>query len=707
MSFSTFARGFNFTLGHLKEFLQYFSEVSEDATLSEAKDYIETKMPGFKKTYYQIAYQMGLINPDNKDHFTYHKYLKHFSDRQLVQYLVFWFKTYYAPNPYINSDENAVLIYTLLLNKLIENQKIKFIDYYSLFDNGSYTDILYNGIKNYCNFVQCEIKDKEIFLSLSKDYLLPAQEEKSFIENEFPILDNKSSTDFYNRYSLQNFNKFFDTNYTFEEDKKMNTQVNGQNEAPRTPDDKAPKQIIFYGVPGAGKSYSINKELEDNTIPKENTVRVVFHPEYTNSDFLGQILPKLTATGINYVFTPGPFTQIVRKAYQHPEKKYALIIEEINRGNAAAIFGELFQLLDRLDRDEEDFVNNVKYTKYWSSYGIDNDCINAYLLGNYDTDTTPDKTPVAINFNQNTAIRLPANLSLFATMNTSDQNVFRLDNAFKRRWDMQLIPNKFGNSDDELEQANAIVDGFDFTWGAFREAVNLFITNPENDNENSTFSDKQLGTWFIKNNNGHIDGNAFTNKVLEYLWDDVFTDDFTIFNKDKCNTFERLEELSKTSERRNIFTEDFLDTIDAAQDKLDESLSETEEEVVQTNVVEVTEYTKYFEQLAKERDSELKIAARNSGYYGFEKNGSSYNFFIILNRKNYYLVDFYLNQDSVTDSKIDADLSDWYIGHNIDKNHCNRESYRFKFPKDKFDDVKQKKETFKFIIDKAYRQRKG
>lgn len=529
-------------------------------------------------------------------------------------------------------------------------------------------------------------------------------------------LVKKINTELYDKYNF-----LMETNHTISilenspEDEenivKMITEVKGKDIAPKANDNKEPKQVIFYGVPGAGKSYTINNELDKNGILKDNTIRVVFHPEYTNADFVGQILPKLTNTGINYVFTPGPFTQIVRKAYQHPENNYALIIEEINRGNAAAIFGELFQLLDRLDKDTTDKSNNVIYTKNWSVYGVNNDYINYYLLGNYDTDTTEDRTQVSINFNQNTAIRLPANLSLFATMNTSDQNVFRLDNAFKRRWDMQLIPNKFGVSEEEQAQANSIVDGYDFTWGAFREAVNQFITDPENDNENTTFSDKQLGTWFIKNIDGHIDCSGFTNKVLEYLWDDVFTDDFTIFNKEKCNTFEKLEELSKASNRNDIFLPEFLNRVDAAQIDIDSTIIDVEETVLESSNLEETGFTKFVTKLAHECDSSLLLAARNSGYYGFNKGDTSFNFTVIMNRKKYYTLDIYLDQESVVDKNIEENLNKWYVGHNIDKNHCDRESYRFQFPKDATGNavdmttIESKFDAFKSIFDKAYRQR--
>ena len=185
-----------------------------------------------------------------------------------------------------------------------------------------------------------------------------------------------------------------------------------------------PQQIIYYGVPGSGKSHKIAEKTSG--ISEEQKIRIVFHPEYTNADFVGQIVPTQTSDGIDYPFKAGPFTRVLKRSLKNPGKPYYLIIEEINRGNAAAIFGELFQLLDR-------------NADGWSTYGVENLDINAFIRSNndhYSEKTVATSVPVGnITFTENTGIRLPPNLSLLATMNTSDQNVFTLDNAFQRRWD--------------------------------------------------------------------------------------------------------------------------------------------------------------------------------------------------------------------------------------------------------------------------------
>lgn len=353
-----------------------------------------------------------------------------------------------------------------------------------------------------------------------------------------------------------------------------------QQQSSLAPSNFSPIQTILYGVPGSGKSYSIKHQLSQQEISSEDTVRVVFHPEYTNADFVGQILPKLKNENgenvIDYQFTAGPFTKILRDAYCNPDKNFALIIEEINRGNAAAIFGELFQLLDRLDETETESFNGVTYTRGWSSYGVSNDCINAYLRGLYDDANAEQKIP-CIKFDTHSAIRLPANLSLLATMNTSDQNVFSLDNAFKRRWNLKLIPNKFVFDSDDTEenkrqiaQCFAKVEGFDFAWGAFVNAVNEKIITEQSGNDISSFEDKQIGMWFVKaekqDESYIISKEVFLNKVVEYLFDDVFKlEPATLFTASSLNAI--LENAQENPS--SVFIDSFMTSIQAQQAELE------------------------------------------------------------------------------------------------------------------------------------------
>ncbi len=258
--------------------------------------------------------------------------------------------------------------------------------------------------------------------------------------------------------------------------------------------------ILLYGVPGSGKSHTIKKEYCDN---EEFMERVVFHPEYSYTDFVGQILPTIKDDKLEYIFTPGPMTKILKKAYENPQSMFYLIIEEINRGNAPAIFGDIFQLLDR-------DLTGV------SEYGI----------------TNAEMSKEIYNV-ENVKIKIPGNLTILATMNTSDQNVFTLDTAFKRRWSMKMIRNDFS----KCEHAKAPIWDTKVTWGGFATKVNNIII--ENSSNGIGNTDKRLGAYFVRLNDLHRTTNAFPEKVLMYLWDDVFKyDRESIFNTDKYPTFE-------------------------------------------------------------------------------------------------------------------------------------------------------------------------
>ena len=337
----------------------------------------------------------------------------------------------------------------------------------------------------------------------------------------------------------------------------------------------SPEQIIFYGVPGSGKSHEIKHKLEtEYEIPEQQqdvfVERTVFHPEYTNADFIGQIMPKLVQGKTDFVFKPGPFTSILKKALCDSQNRYVLIIEEINHGNAAAIFGELFQLLDRID-DERKKTSHEKelntYGKGWSEYFVMNSEINNYIR---DSDDTFDGKAFDINgihFSANTGIRLPPNLSILATMNTSDQNVFTLDNAFQRRWDMKLIENVFGDTEEEINQRNAFVDSAkQITWEKFQTAINIKIGKMSEDAGLSSMEDKRLGCWFVKaekDKDGKdiyiIRNELFAEKVLKYLWDDAFK-----FCREKVfNGYTNLESLTrdfKGDKEFSVFKDLFSET---------------------------------------------------------------------------------------------------------------------------------------------------
>lgn len=254
--------------------------------------------------------------------------------------------------------------------------------------------------------------------------------------------------------------------------------------------------ILLYGVPGSGKSWTIEHEYCHVGSVVE---RLVFHPDYTNADFIGQILPVVDAEKqVTYEFTPGPFTTILRDAYMHPMREYILIIEEVNRGNAPAIFGEVFQLLDRTV--EPKTVEGITYPIGTSEYGITHKYMAEKIYGD-----------------PSHKVRIPSNLSIVGTMNTSDQNVFTLDAAFQRRWRMRLIENNFDNVRAAL--ANAQILDTEVTWKTFCEKINAIIVG--NKAKMASAEDKRLGVYFVHENDVTFDQRAvpsegYTSLLTEY-----------------------------------------------------------------------------------------------------------------------------------------------------------------------------------------------
>lgn len=298
--------------------------------------------------------------------------------------------------------------------------------------------------------------------------------------------------------------------------------------------------VLLYGVPGCGKSFAIkNKYCKDANVIE----RVVFHPDYTYGDFVGQILPLTDAeTGkIRYEFSAGPFTRILSDAYNNPDKKYCLIIEEINRGNAPAIFGDIFQLLDR-----------------------DEDGNGAYEITNADV-----AAKVYIHGQGSKKIKLLSNVFIFATMNTSDQNVFTLDTAFQRRWNMRMVENDVLKS----KIAKKHILDTSIEWAKFADAINSLIITK---NVGMTSSeDKRLGAYFVTERDlkfyttednitqeeADDRNHNFPEKVLKYLWDDAFK-----FTRDEVfkNDYDSLEKLIKAFEtaqgdkRFSVFADDIF-----------------------------------------------------------------------------------------------------------------------------------------------------
>lgn len=300
--------------------------------------------------------------------------------------------------------------------------------------------------------------------------------------------------------------------------------------------------LIVYGTPGCGKSYYVEHTLLKDYRHNEeglciDVIRTTFYQDYTNTDFVGQIMPVVNGDKVTYEFNPGPFAIALNKAIQNPDLPVALVIEELNRGNAASIFADIFQLLDR--------ENGI------SVYNITNVNIQKYLQ-----EQNPD-----YSFEY---IKLPSNLSIFATMNTSDQNVFTLDTAFKRRWKFEKLKNTF----DKHSYATKLIPGMDLDWKEFCTAINNFIIESKDEITNS--EDKQLGVYFIDEKglrtenvtSDEVQRKEFAYKIFEYLWDDVVKYDRTVLFKDAKTLDDLIDNYVKLGSNdidgKNVFVENIF-----------------------------------------------------------------------------------------------------------------------------------------------------
>ncbi len=264
-------------------------------------------------------------------------------------------------------------------------------------------------------------------------------------------------------------------------------------------------QKIYYGAPGTGKSHKVKELLQGKEV---RTERVTFHPEYDYASFIGGFKPiseKDEVSGqdeIKYKFVPQIFTNIYINAWQDEMQDYFLVIEEINRGNCAEIFGDIFQLLD------EGYV--ITPSNELASH------------------LEKELTKKGYKGFTNGKMKLPSNLSILATMNTSDQSLFPMDSAFKRRWDWEYLPicytpiDDFEKKNDSFDFKIDIADGNKYSWIKFIEKINLNHIK----NNQSLGMDKCIGNYFIKpDTDKTILLKPFINKVIFYLWNDVFKDE--------------------------------------------------------------------------------------------------------------------------------------------------------------------------------------
>ena len=248
------------------------------------------------------------------------------------------------------------------------------------------------------------------------------------------------------------------------------------------------RNIIYFGAPGTGKSYNLNQDknclLEDF---EDNYERVTFHPDYSYANFVGTYKPVPDGDSITYKYVPGPFMRILKKAFDNPGEPYLLIIEEINRANVAAVFGDVFQLLDRTEKNK-------------SEYPIE---------ASEDMKTYLNKTKIV----------LPSNLFIWATMNSADQGVFPMDTAFKRRWDFKYF--SINHNENLIENTKTIINDEEVNWNKLRKQINDELLSYKIN------EDKLMGPFFAFNEfmgqeiPTETFKDIFKNKVIMYLFEDA------------------------------------------------------------------------------------------------------------------------------------------------------------------------------------------
>lgn len=496
---SPICRGKNLTLETVLSFVNAMPLVPMKKT--DFHSATESKLKGWAQTHSQIARQLALYY--EKDGMCLPRFTRKVSCSEILRYVANWAKLYFVPNIYTPSlrggEHRATNIYAFLKNEV----KLGVSSYSKACEQMFGVELNNTDkVRVYLNnFTDLIISDDAMSVNQHlSDCSMP---------EIYPEIIIESAEDYFKYFSVELPDSVDDS-----------------------PSIEYPFQQIFYGAPGTGKSHTINEETKD-----ENVIRTTFHPDTDYSTFVGAYKPttkevdlrdlsghKVVEDGevvkedrIVYEFVAQSFLQAYISAWKKyadanedgPQKQY-LVIEEINRGNCAQIFGDLFQLLDRNDYGFSDYPIKAdadmkrQLQKAFAGLVIaQKDKINAIYEGK-------DIVSQVLNGD---ILLLPNNLYIWATMNTSDQSLFPIDSAFKRRWDWTYMPISDAENNWIIE-----VDGSKYDWWQFLEKINEkigSITNSE---------DKKLGYFFCKAQDGVISAKTFVGKVIFYLWNDVFKD---------------------------------------------------------------------------------------------------------------------------------------------------------------------------------------
>ncbi len=521
MSFTPFARARNFTLDNLKMYLKMYPDLLYDASWGAVKESLEDEMKGYSRTYYQQACQLGLEDHSDQNIFQVQKYLGMFSDEDLKKYLNFWFKVYYTPNPYVKSSDNdsPVILFCEVADHIVnaESHKIDFdFVHNEICGDGKSFDIEYNLFKTYGTPIRALQEN-------GKKYLFVENEDVSLLEQlikkirvDFPIEAFVDKKTFFDRFSYKNYAKFYGIAEQKIEELSEVSMIHESN-ASYNADDKAELlkfswNRIIFGAPGTGKSYLLECDRK-KWFDVEHYERVTFYPGYSYGQFFGCYKPVGNKGEISYDYIPGPFLRMLLKSISDPSDNYLLLIEEINRADVAAAFGDVFQLLDRKHGISEYSVD------------ISNE-LQKYILEHY--------TNIKLSGNK---LYIPANLYIWATMNNADQGVMPLDTAFKRRWDFEHLSIDAGEQgiesyfavlqlkSDEVMQENDRETAElkqkkeeKIYWNTVRHQINMRLRIA------GLNEDKWLGPFFLSTETLQDEDlflERFQSKVLMYLFEDA------------------------------------------------------------------------------------------------------------------------------------------------------------------------------------------
>ena len=307
-------------------------------------------------------------------------------------------------------------------------------------------------------------------------------------DGQYYQLAKKSGIKLYSLFDERIMGLFFEGGVWDPIEKGRLTDLEGSETIQKPFESNKKRNIIYFGAPGTGKSFNLDqdKDVLLKDFPN-NYERVTFHPVYSYANFVGTYKPVPENKSITYKYVPGPFMRVLKEALENPDEPYLLIIEEINRANVAAVFGDVFQLLDRNSDNESE----------------------------YDIETSQDMR----RYLNKDKIKLPSNLFIWATMNSADQGVFPIDTAFKRRWDFKYF--SINSGEDLIKDTKTVINGVEINWNTLRKAINTELLSYKIN------EDKLMGPFFAFNEfmNENIDEDVFNdifkNKIIMYLFEDA------------------------------------------------------------------------------------------------------------------------------------------------------------------------------------------